>query len=212
MAVDVNSGRHTGEDDPETTALETNLESAEAIARQLRLRDLGGQIVIDLIDLRDRAAGRSVQKALKKALARDRARIRVGRITPFGCVILSRQRIRQALSRVTHAPCDACAGTGRRRLAPGLGLRVLREMQARAARAGGRGGLEIRVPAEVHEWIVRHRRRVLSSLEKSCSGPVRLVVDDRLAADGWAIKGLPPDLRDGSGARGTSTRRKGDGA
>ncbi|MHC5011215.1 MAG: ribonuclease E/G, partial [Planctomycetota bacterium] len=149
IAVDVNSGRSTGEEDPEATALGTNLEAAKEAARQLRLRDLGGLVVVDFIDMRDRRAVRQVEKAFREALSRDRARIRVGRIGPFGCLVLSRQRIRQALSRVTHEECGSCGGTGRRRHAVGLGLRVLREMEARAARSRGRGGLEVRLPQPV---------------------------------------------------------------
>ncbi|MFV1958960.1 MAG: ribonuclease E/G, partial [Planctomycetota bacterium] len=192
VAIDVNSGRLTAAEDPEETALCTNLEAAAEAARQLRLRDLGGLIVLDLIDMRGRTGARKVERALKRALARDRARIRVGRIDEFGCLILSRQRVRQALSRVTHAECSACGGTGRRRHPAGLGLRVLREMRARAARAQGRGGLEVRVPGPVRAWILRHRPGVLRAIEDACSGPVRLEEDVRLAVDGWAMKGLPP--------------------
>jgi Ribonuclease G/E len=193
VAIDVNSGRLTGEEDPEKTALVTNLEAVAEATRQLRLRDLGGLIVIDFIDMRDRKAGRQVERALRMALARDRARIRVDRIGPFGCVMLSRQRIRQALSRVTHEECAVCAGTGRRRLLSGLALRVLREMQARVARSRGRGGLEVRAPVAVVEWIKKHRSTALRDLKQVCTGPVRLEADVRLAPDGWAMKGLAPD-------------------
>ena len=193
VAIDVNSGRLTDEEDPEKTALVTNLEAVAEVTRQLRLRDQGGLIVIDFIDMRDRKAGRQVERALRLALARDRARIRVDRIGPFGCVMLSRQRIRQALSRVTHEECSVCAGTGRRRLLSGLALRVLREMQARVARSRGRGGLEVRAPVAVVEWIKKHRSTALRDLKQVCTGPVRLEADARLAPDGWAMKGLAPD-------------------
>jgi Ribonuclease G/E len=193
VAIDVNSGRLTDEEDPEKTALVTNLEAVAEATRQLRLRDLGGLIVIDFIDMRDRKGGRQVERALRLALARDRARIRVDRIGPFGCVMLSRQRIRQALSRVTHEDCNVCAGTGKRRLLSGLSLRVLREMQARVARSRGRGGLEVRAPLAVVEWIKKHRSTALRDLKQVCTGPVRLEADLRLAPDGWAMKGLAPD-------------------
>lgn len=192
VSIDVNSGRSTSEEDPEATILETNLEAVAVIARQLRLRDLGGLVVVDLIDMRDRRSRRKVEKTFREVLARDRARIRMGRIGPFGCIILSRQRIRQALTQVTHEECPACGGTGRRRHAAGLGLRVLREMQARVARTRGRGGLEIRVPKAIHDWLRRYRGRALRGVERSCTGPLRLEVDERLAGDGWAMKGLPP--------------------
>ncbi|MDJ0973611.1 MAG: ribonuclease E/G [Planctomycetota bacterium] len=197
VAVDVNSGRLTDESDPETTALKTNLEAVGEVARQLRLRDLGGLVVLDFIDMRERKSRREVQKALHEALSRDRARIRVGRMGPFGCVIMSRQRIRQALSRVTHEDCDTCGGTGRRRVSSGLGLRVLREMEARVARSRGRGGLEVRAPQPVVDWIHKHRGSLLSRIKKACSGPVSLSADSRLAVDGWAMKGTPPSRKDG---------------
>jgi Ribonuclease G/E len=197
VAVDVNSGRLTGEADPEATALVTNLEAVEEAARQLRLRDLGGLVVIDFIDMRDRRSRRKVEIALRDALSHDRARIRMGRMGPFGLVILSRQRIRQALSRLTHEACPACAGTGHRRLVSGLGMRVLREMQARVARSRGRGGLEVRAPQDVVAWIQKNRGSVIRQLRKACSGPVTLEADARLASDGWAMKGLPPSAANG---------------
>ena len=192
VAVDVNSGRLTDEADPESTALVTNLEAVAETARQLRLRDLGGLVVIDFIDMRSRSSRRQVEKALKEALSADRARIRMGRMDPFGLVTLSRQRIRQALTRVTHEACEPCGGTGRRRQVSGLGLRVVREMEARVARSRGRGGLEVRAPAEVIAWIKKNRNAALKQLKRDCTGPVKLESDDRLAADGWAMKGLPP--------------------
>jgi Ribonuclease G/E len=193
VAIDVNSGRLTDETDPEQTALVTNLEAVGEVTRQLRLRDLGGLIVIDFIDMRDRKAVRKVERALRRALVRDRARIRVDRIGPFGCVMLSRQRIRQALMRVTHEECAACAGAGRKRLLSGLALRVLREMQARVARSRGRGGIEVRAPGPVVDWLKKNRPNALRDLRQVCTGPVRLEPDGRLPADGWAMRGLAPD-------------------
>ncbi len=192
VAIDVNSGRLTDEADPESTALVTNLEAVTEIARQLRLRDRGGLIVIDFIDMRERKSRNQVEKTLREALSKDRARIRLGRMGPFGCVILSRQRIRQALTRITHDECGDCHGTGRRRNMVGMGLRVLREMEARVARSRGRGGLEVRAPQAVVEWVRKQRPAVLKRIRKACSGPVTLEADGRLASDGWAMKGVPP--------------------
>jgi Ribonuclease G/E len=197
VAVDVNSGRLTGESDPETTALVTNLEAVQEAARQLRLRDLGGLVVIDFIDMRDRSSRRQVEVALRDALSGDRARIRMGHMGPFGLVVLSRQRIRQALTRITHEPCAPCGGTGRRRQLSGLGLRVLREIEARVARSRGRGGLEVRAPQDVVAWLRKNRISVIRRLRTSCSGPIKLEADARLASDGWAMKGLPPTGPDG---------------
>ncbi|MFM8979118.1 MAG: ribonuclease E/G, partial [Planctomycetia bacterium] len=193
VAIDVNSGRLTDEEDPERTALVTNLEAVSEVTRQLRLRDLGGLIVIDFIDMRDRKDVRKVERALQGALQRDRARIRVDRIGPFGCVMLSRQRIRQAVVRVTFEECSTCSGTGRRRLLSGLSLRVLRELQARVSRSRGRGGIEVRAPAAVVEWLNKHRPNALRDLRAVCTGPLRLEVDGKLPADGWAMRGLAPD-------------------
>ncbi|MCA9316367.1 MAG: ribonuclease E/G, partial [Planctomycetes bacterium] len=159
---------------------------------QLRLRDLGGLVVIDFIDMRQRSSRRKVEKALEAVLSRDRARIRLGRMGPFGLVVLSRQRIRQALARATHEVCEACGGTGRRRSAGGTGLRIVREVQARIARSRGRGGLEIRAPADVVIWLKKHRSQDMRALARTCTGPLRLEVDDQLARDAWAMKGLPP--------------------
>jgi len=192
VAVDVNSGRLTDEEDPESTALVTNLEAVKETARQLRVRDLGGLVVIDFIDMRDRSSRKKVETALREALSGDRARIRMGRMGPFGLIVLSRQRIRQALSRVTHEMCGECGGTGHRRTVSGLGLRILREMRARGARSRGRGGLEVRAPQEVIQWIRKHGAGAIKNLRKSCTGPITLQVDARLASDGWAMKGLPP--------------------
>jgi ribonuclease E len=192
VAVDVNSGRMTGEEDLETTALRTDLEAAAAVARQLRLRDLGGVIVVDFIDLRDPEHVRRVEQAFREALQRDRARLRLGRIGPFGCLEMTRQRLRPPLSSVTHAPCPSCGGTGRRRIATGLALRVLREMRARAARSGGRGGIDVRVPPAVADVLRTRKGEALAALEASLSGPLRLRADATLPAGGWAMRGLPP--------------------
>jgi ribonuclease E len=191
VAIDVNSGRLLGEEDLETTALRTDLEAAVAIARQLRLRDLGGVVVIDFIDLRDPEHAKQVEQALRDALARDRARLRVGRIGPFGCLEMTRQRLRPTLSSVTHAPCSTCGGTGRKRLATGLALRVLRELRARAARTQGRGGVDVRVPPAVADVLRTRKAPALQAVEQSFGGPVRVRADASLPAGGFVLKGLP---------------------
>lgn len=192
VAIDVNSGRMTEEEDLETTALKTNLEAVPEVARQLRLRDLGGVIVVDFIDLRERAHGHQVERALREALRRDRARIRMARIGPFGCLELTRQRIRPALLSVTHVSCPACGGAGRRRAPLGLALRVLREMRARAARSRGHGGMEVRVPPAIVDLLRKRRADALAALEAWLTGPFRLVPDATIPQGGWAIRGLPP--------------------
>ncbi|MFO0934564.1 MAG: ribonuclease E/G [Planctomycetota bacterium] len=192
VAIDVNSGRMTEEEDLETTALKTNLEAVPEVARQLRLRDLGGVIVVDFIDLRERSHTHQVERAMRDALRRDRARIRLSRIGPFGCLELTRQRIRPALFSVTHVACPTCGGAGRRRHPLGLALRVLREMRARAARSRGHGGMEVRLPPPVAELLRKKRGDALSALETWLTGPFKLVPDPSIPYGGWAIKGLPP--------------------
>jgi ribonuclease E len=192
VAIDVNSGRMTEEEDLETTALKTDLEAVPEVARQLRLRDLGGVIVVDFIDLRERAHVAEVERAMREALRRDRARIRMARIGPFGCLELTRQRIRPALASVTHVACTACGGAGRRRHPFGLALRVLREMRARAARSRGHGGMEVRVPPPVAELLKKRRADSLAALEAWLTGPFRLVPDATIPSGGWSIRGLPP--------------------
>jgi Ribonuclease G/E len=192
VAIDVNSGRMTEEEDLETTALKTNLEAVPEVARQLRLRDLGGVIVVDFIDLRERGHTAQIERAMREALRRDRARIRMGRIGPFGCLELTRQRIRPALLSVTHVACPTCAGAGRRRHPVGLALRLLRELRARAARSRGHGGMEVRVPPPVAEVLRKRKSDSLAALEAWLTGPFRLIPDATIAYGSWSIKGLPP--------------------
>ncbi len=191
VAIDVNSGRLTGEEDLEATAFKTDLEAVPEVARQLRLRDLGGVIVVDFIDLEDLDHIREVEQALKEALKRDRARIRLGRMGPFGCLELTRQRIRPALSSVTHVGCPSCGGTGRRRHPVGLALRILREVRSRAARSRGQGGIEARVPPAVADVLRTRKARSLKAVEARMTGPVRVVPDPSIPYGSWSLRGLP---------------------
>ena len=184
-------GRLTEEEDIEATALKTDLEAVPEVARQLRLRDLGGVIVIDFIDLKESSHIRQVENALRQALARDRARIRMGRMGPFGCLELTRQRIRPALASVTHVACPTCNGLGRRRHPLGLALRLLRELRARAARSRGHGGMEVRLPALVLDALRRQKGPALADLEAALSGPLRLQADAAIPYGSWSIKGIP---------------------
>jgi ribonuclease E len=192
VAIDVNSGRLTEEEDLETTALRTNLEAVPEVARQVRLRDLGGVIVVDFIDLREAAHVHEVEEAVREAFERDRARLRIGRIGPFGCLELTRQRIRPALQSVTHVACPACQGTGRRRHPVGLALRVLREVQVRASRARGGTGLEVRVAPAVAEALRRRKAASLERIEARLGAPVVVKADPTIAYGHWALRGTPP--------------------
>ena len=192
VAIDVNSGRMTEEENLEATALKTNLEAVPEVTRQLRLRDLGGVIVVDFIDLHERSHIHQVERAMREALKRDRARIRMSRIGPFGCLELTRQRIRPALLSVTHVACPTCGGAGRRRHPMGVAFRVLRELRMRAARSRGHGGMEVRVPPPVYDVLRKKKADELSALEAWLSGPFRLMPDAQIAYGAWSIKGLPP--------------------
>ncbi len=135
VAVDVNSGKSNKEEDHEATVYKTNLEAAAEVGRQLRLRDLGGIVVIDFIDMASRRHIRDVEKAVRDAMRADRARIKVGRISENGTLELTRQRIKQAHRLVSFAPCPACSGTGIVRDPEGLALKALRDLKGRLARA-----------------------------------------------------------------------------
>src|SRR5690606_26544047 len=129
VSIDVNSGRSTREHSIEETALQTNLEAAEEIARQLRLRDLAGLIVIDFIDMEENRNNRAVEKKLKECLKNDRARIQVGRISHFGLLEMSRQRIRSSVLESTTKPCPHCGGTGHVRSDSSVALMVVRAVE-----------------------------------------------------------------------------------
>src|SRR5438132_9056374 len=129
VSVDVNSARATKGSDIETTAFETNAEAAEEIARQLRLRDLGGLIVIDFIDMESAKNQREVENRLRDALKYDRARVQLGKISRFGLLELSRQRLQPSLEETTHTPCPRCHGTGYIRDTASTALHVLRILQ-----------------------------------------------------------------------------------
>jgi ribonuclease E len=129
VAIDINSGRSTREHNIEDTALKTNLEAAEEISRQLRLRDLAGLIVIDFIDMEENRNNRAVEKKLKECLKNDRARIQVGRISAFGLLEMSRQRIRTGVLESSSVPCPHCAGAGLVRSTPSIALQILRALE-----------------------------------------------------------------------------------
>src|SRR5262249_43845232 len=146
----------------------------------------------DFIDLRERSHVHQVERAMREALRRDRARIRMGRIGPFGCLELTRQRIRPALLSVTHVVCPTCAGGGRRRHPVGLALRVLRGLRARAAGSGGHGAMGSRAPPAVADVLRRRKADSLAALEAWLTGPFRLVPDAAMPYGSWSIRGVPP--------------------
>lgn len=178
VAVDVNSGRATRERNVEATALRTNLEAAEEAARQLRLRDLAGLVVIDFIDMDESKNNRAVEKKLKDALKDDRARIQVGRISSFGLMELSRQRRRSSLLEGTTHVCEHCAGTGRVRSIESAALGALRAVEMEALK--GAGEVTLRAPRPVALYILNEKRGHLARLHADQGVFVAVVVDEAL--------------------------------
>jgi ribonuclease E len=164
VSIDVNSGKSTGEKGVEETAFKTNMEAAEEVARQLRLRDLGGLIVIDFIDMRDRKHKAEVEKALKTALKADKARVSVDKISQFGLLEMSRQRIKQTINEGSYLECPHCGGHGKVKSVEAMALSFLRKVHTAAARgtlAEVRGGL----PLEVAYYLLNRNKRELAQIE-----------------------------------------------
>ena len=164
VAVDVNSGRATRGADIEETALRTNLEAADEIARQLRLRDLGGLIVIDFIDMESPRAQREVENRLRDALHYDRARVQTGKISRFGLLELSRQRLRPALAEMTYIPCPRCTGTGHIRSTESAALHILRILEEEAMKENT-GAVHAQVPVDVATFLLNEKRDDIRTIE-----------------------------------------------
>ena len=187
VAVDVNSGRSTKERNVEATATKTNLEAAVEAARQLRLRDLAGLIVIDFIDMDEGKNNRAVEKALKDALAKDRARIQMGRISGFGLMEISRQRRRLGVIEGATEVCPHCQGAGRIRSAESAALVTLRAVDIEAGRNGA-GSVNLRVSTAVALYILNHKRDYLQRLLEQRGLNVVILIDDTLAQGEHAIE------------------------
>jgi ribonuclease E len=165
VAIDVNSGRATREHHIEDTALKTNVEAAEEIARQLRLRDLAGLIVIDFIDMDESRNNRTVERRLKEALKHDRARIQVGRISHFGLLEMSRQRIRTSVLESSTEKCPVCGGSGHVRSVSSVALQCLRALEEMLLK-GATHNLIVRTRSEVALYVLNHKRAHLRELEE----------------------------------------------
>ncbi len=187
VAIDVNSGRATRERTIEETALKTNLEAAEEVARQLRLRDLAGLIVIDFIDMDENRNQRAVERKLKDAMRVDRARIRMGRISPFGLMELSRQRLRPSLVEASMERCASCAGTGVRRSVESSAVHALRAIEEEGLQ-GRSAEILLRVPAAVGLYILNRKRRMLEEIEQRYAFAVSFEQDDSLVPPSYAIE------------------------
>ncbi|MEI9403523.1 Rne/Rng family ribonuclease [Mesorhizobium argentiipisi] len=186
VSIDVNSGRSTKEHSIEETALHTNLEAAEEVARQLRLRDLAGLIVIDFIDMEENRNNRSVEKRLKDHLKNDRARIQVGRISHFGLMEMSRQRIRASVLESTMKPCPHCGGTGHVRSDSSVALMVVRAIEEFLLK-DSRSHIIVRTPAATALYVLNHKRANLVELEARFGLTITIEADETLGTQHYAI-------------------------
>jgi ribonuclease E len=176
VSIDVNSGRSTREHHIEDTALKTNLEAAEEVARQLRLRDLAGLIVIDFIDMDEKRNNRSVERKLSDCLRQDRARIQVGRISHFGLLEMSRQRIRASVLESSTEPCPQCGGSGHVRSVSSVALQLLRGIEEILMK-GATHNLVIRTRTDVALYVLNHKRGHLRDLENSFKVTLSVIAD-----------------------------------
>ncbi|MCF3973885.1 ribonuclease E/G [Paracoccus salsus] len=187
VAIDVNSGRATKEGSIEETALKTNLEAADEVARQLRLRDLAGLIVIDFIDMEERRNNASVEKRMKDRLKSDRARIQIGRISGFGLMEMSRQRLRPGMLESTTQPCPHCHGTGLIRSDDSLALTILRAIEEEGTR---KRSLEVlvRAPVAVANFLINVKREHIAGIELRYGMSVRIEGDPTLISPDFALE------------------------
>jgi ribonuclease E len=195
VSIDINSGRSTREHNIEQTATQTNLEAAHEIARQLRLRDMAGLVVIDFIDMDHGSNVRKVEKAMKEALRNDRARIQVGRISAFGLMEMSRQRLRTGVLEASTRQCPHCEGTGLVRTASSAGLSALRLIEDEAAR--GRGSqLVLRASQEAAFYVLNRKRAELAEIEERYGVTIEVAPDGELEGARMAVEaGGPPPIR-----------------
>ncbi|HKJ17297.1 MAG TPA: Rne/Rng family ribonuclease [Xanthomonadales bacterium] len=177
LSIDINSARATKGSDIEDTALNTNLEAAEEIARQLRLRDLGGLIVIDFIDMMDRKNQRKVEECLRRALQIDKARVQTGRISRFGLLEMSRQRLRPSLGESSEQPCPVCEGHGTVRSVESLALSILRLVEEECMKEFT-GQVVIQAPSAVANFLHNEKRAVVSGIESRHNVPIILLANE----------------------------------
>ncbi len=192
VAVDVNSAKATKGSDIEETAVKTNLEAAEEIGRQLRLRDIGGLIVIDFIDMELQKNQRDVETKLRNALSIDRARVQMGKISKFGLMELSRQRLRPALNEGSHITCKRCNGIGVIRDINSSGLHILRILQDEAMK-DGTSSLHAQVPIEVATFLLNEKRADINTLETSLKVSIVLIPNKYLETPNYKVQRIKYD-------------------
>ncbi|MBY5354089.1 Rne/Rng family ribonuclease [Rhizobium leguminosarum] len=186
VSIDVNSGRSTREHSIEDTALQTNLEAADEVARQLRLRDLAGLIVIDFIDMEEKRNNRAVEKKLKECLKNDRARIQVGRISHFGLLEMSRQRIRASVLESTTQVCSHCGGTGHVRSQSSVALHVLRGIEEYLLK-NTTHNITVRTTPDIALYLLNHKRQTIIDYESRFGVAIVIDADGSVGAQHFAI-------------------------
>ncbi|RXV60749.1 ribonuclease E/G [Roseovarius sp. A46] len=194
VAIDVNSGRATKKGSIEETALQTNLEAADEVARQLRLRDLAGLIVIDFIDMDERKNNAAVEKRFKDKLKTDRARIQVGRISGFGLLEMSRQRLRPGMLEASTQPCPHCHGTGLIRSDDSMSLSILRQIEEEGVRRRSREVL-VRAPVGIANFLINHKREHVAGIEARYGLSVRIEGDPSLVSPDFTLEKLKTATR-----------------
>jgi ribonuclease E len=192
VSVDVNSARATRGHDIEQTAFNTNLEAADEVARQLRLRDLGGLIVIDFIDMESAKNQREVENRLRDALRHDRARVQIGKISRFGLLELSRQRLQPSLEETTHSPCPRCHGTGYIRDTASTALHVLRILQEEAMKENT-AAIHAQVPVTVATYLLNEKRSEIFQIEARLKVNVLLIPNPHLETPNYSVERLRHD-------------------
>ena len=192
VSIDVNSGRSTKGSDIEQTAFNTNLEAADEVARQLRLRDLGGLVVIDFIDMESQRNQRDVENRLRDALHYDRARVQTGKISRFGLLELSRQRLRPSLGETNHMPCPRCHGTGHIRGIESTALHILRIIQEEAMKENS-AVIQVQLPVEAATFLLNEKRAEIHKIEQRMGVEVVLIPNIHLETPNYSISRIRHD-------------------
>ncbi|MCB0359819.1 MAG: ribonuclease E/G, partial [Bdellovibrionales bacterium] len=187
VTIDVNSGRSTGQADVEETAFATNKEAAQTIAKQLRLRDLGGLIVIDFIDMWDKRHKQVVERTLKESVRSDKAKVEMGRISKFGLLEMSRQRLKASLVSQSHSICPHCSGKGRVKTPDSAALEALRKIQS-AVFAGGVRAVRVRMAPSAALFLLNNKRRTLTHLEEQTSTTILVYADGRMKPEEYSLE------------------------
>jgi ribonuclease E len=200
VSIDINSAKATKGSDLEETALQTNLEAAEEIPRQLRLRDVGGLIVIDFIDMKRKRNIQAVEDKLRESVKVDRARVKVGKISRFGLMEMSRQRLAPSLGEATHTPCPRCGGQGRIRTTESSALHLLRVIEEETLK-DNTAFLDARVPVEVASYLLNEKRNALAQLEDRYQVRITIIPDPSLTTPDYTVERGKAKDAEAKGAR-----------